>query len=109
MKTASLIIGISTVFVIGLLANANIQQTDEIRGSKNPLGGKVVILNPSSAASPRENARIEELGGKKFVVYPVQQEGGATRESWTAIDDISRILTFKTMEDAAAYTKVAKY
>ncbi len=108
MKTVSLTICICTVFVIGLLANAQNKQGLETRANENPLAGKVVILNPTSITLPHANARIEELGGKKFLVYPVQQEDGASGESWTAIDDISRILTFKSMEDAEAYIKNAK-
>lgn len=109
MKTVSLTICICTVFVIGLLANANHQQTEENRGRGNPLAGKVVILNPSAITRPHENARIEELGGKTFVVYPVQQEGEAACEFWTAIDDISRLLVFNTMQDAEAYVNNAKH
>lgn len=41
MKIAPLVCGISTILVIGLLANANNQRADENPGRSNPLPGKV--------------------------------------------------------------------
>ena len=74
------------------------QQTGE-----NPLDGKVVLINPTSRSTPRSGVRIEDLGGKNFLVYPVSPKAVEPYESWMAVEDISTLRVFRSTEDAEAY------
>ena len=98
MKNLSVPLALVAVLVVGLICYGNNQQTNSPTG--NPLRGKVVLMNPSSISKPRENARIEVLADKKFVVYPVKPDDGNGYDSWIAIDEVSRMRVFNNMEDA---------
>ncbi len=105
MKTTSMAIGVLALLTIGLIAYGSANQVDETPKKENPLAGKVVLLIQSPGSTPRENVRIEELGGKAFLVYQVERDDGQAFESWTAINDVSRLFVFESMEDAEAYGK----
>jgi hypothetical protein len=103
MKNLSVPIALVAVLVASLICYGNNQQTNS--PTDNPLRGKVVLINPSSISKPRENARIEVLADKKFVVYPVKPDDGNEYELWIAINEVSRMRVFENMEDAQAYLK----
>ncbi len=105
MKTTSMAIGILALLTIGLIAYGSANQVDDKPKKENPLLGKVVLLTQSPGTTPKENVRIEDLGGKAFLVYQVERGDGQSFEIWTAINDISLLLVFDSMEDAEAYGK----
>ena len=86
--------------------NANEQRTAS--QTENPLHGKTVIINPSSIATPHENARMDNIGKKEYLVYQATMEGANSYESWIAIDEIDGLLVFEKLDDAKAYAERKK-
>lgn len=106
MKNYSLSVAVLAILLIGVVAYANNQQNNAPEA--NLFHGKVVIINPSSISTPHENARIEDLAGRKYLVYQVRPEEGNAYDSWTAVEDISRLRVFQNMNDAKAFLKQEK-
>lgn len=75
--------------------------------STNVFAGKAVIITatPGVAGEPKQNIRVERLAGREYLVYQAETESGETFDYWRAIDEISRIRVFDTMDAATTYYK----
>jgi hypothetical protein len=75
--------------------------------SKNVFAGKAVIITatPGVAGEPKQNIRVERLAGREYLVYQAETDSGEMYDYWRAIDEISRIRVFDTMDAATTYYK----
>ena len=101
MKKSTLVPALVAVFAIGIFAYATDQQPTS--SNEGPFVGKVVIINPSSIAKPRENVRVKTLADKSFLVYEVKLENEDPYEAWYSLEDVSQVRVFENMEQANRY------
>jgi hypothetical protein len=109
MKNLVISIAALTVLATGALLLANNQdasaQNVASDATKNPFAGKAVIITatPGVAGAPKQNIRIERLGGREYLVFLAETDNGETYDYWRAMDEISRIRVFETMDAATTY------
>ena len=93
------------VTTLAIVLTAALAYANNARPQATPdaLFGKVIIINPTSRSTPRENARVADLGGKKYIVYPVNPEKSQPYEAWMALEDVASLRVFESTEDAYDY------
>jgi hypothetical protein len=109
MKRLAIFLAAVTILAAAAFTFANNQdaaaQDIADDASHNVFAGKAVIITatPGVAGEPKQNIRIESLAGREYLVYQVNTDGGENYDYWRAVDEISRIRVFNTMEEATAY------
>ena len=111
MKQIAITLATAALLATGALTFANSQDASAQKvageGSEDVFVGKAVIITatPGVAGEPKQNIRVENLAGRKFLIYKVNTDSGESYDYWRAADEISRIRVFDTMEEATAYYK----
>ena len=67
------------------------------------LDGKTVIVFSGPRLGPTENLKVSAIGERRFIVIPLKEDDGLTREYWTPLDSVESLLVFDDMETAVKY------